>query len=276
MNVDVQPITRLEQGEIIFLPHESFPLTAQEQPLLHPGCVDPKTKSIKYAFAQQKVWGMSDSKHSHIFKDMLQRYVTFAQSLVARLLPHYASSGALITGNSSFRPVEAENRVQSKRHDDRLLHVDSFPSRPMHGKRILRVFTNIHPGGQPRIWNSGEPFATVAARFLPRIPTPLPGSAAFMQWLRITKEKRSPYDHYMLHIHDAMKLDDEYQKTVPHARVSFPAGTSWIVFSDQVSHAALSGQHLLEQTFLLPPQAMENPSLSPLKVLEALKGRTLV
>jgi len=97
-----------------------------------------------------------------------------------------------------------------------------------------------------------------------------------MRLVRITKEKRTPYDHYMMHIHDQMKLDDSYQTTVPRSEINFPAGSTWIAFTDQVSHAALSGQYAMEQTFFLPPDAMCNPSLSPLRILEGLKHQRLV
>ncbi len=192
--------------------------------------------------------------------------------LIIALLPAYAPY--LTVGNTSFRPVEAEGRVQSKRHDDRLLHVDAFPSRPMQGRRILRVFTNIHPT-QPRIWRVGEPFADVAAHFLPRIKPPLPGSAALLKLLKITKGKRTPYDHYMLGLHDRMKLDDAYQRDVKQVVIEFPPGATWIVYSDQVSHAAISGQHAMEQTFTLPAAAQVRPETSPLAVLEGMKGRAL-
>ncbi len=40
-------------------------------------------------------------------------------------------------------------------------------------------------------------------------------------------------------------------------------------------HAALSGQHAFEQTYLLPVGAMLDEAGSPLRVLERLTGRTL-
>jgi len=47
-------------------------------------------------------------------------------------------------------------------------------------------------------------------------------------------------------------------------------------FTDSVSHAAMSGQLVFEQTFYLPVRAMKNPERSPLRVLERLARRTLV
>jgi hypothetical protein len=48
-----------------------------------------------------------------------------------------------------------------------------------------------------------------------------------------------------------------------------------MAFTDQVSHAATQGQYQLEQTFLLPVDAMGEPERSPLRVLERIKGRPL-
>jgi len=78
-----------------------------------------------------------------------------------------------------------------------------------------------------------------------------------------------------LQIHDRMKFDRGYQLTVDKKELCFPAQSSWIVQTDHVSHAALSGQHLLEQTFYLPVNAMMDPGKSPLKVLEQLMGSKL-
>jgi len=57
--------------------------------------------------------------------------------------------------------------------------------------------------------------------------------------------------------------------------VAFPAGATWLCFTDQVLHAALSGHSALEQTFHLPVDAMARPERSPLRVLERLTGRVL-
>ena len=65
-----------------------------------------------------------------------------------RLFPHY--KGHLTRGNSSFRPSQVATRVTSWRKDDTRLHIDAFPSNPMHGTRLLRVFSNVNPSGQPR------------------------------------------------------------------------------------------------------------------------------
>ena len=77
-----------------------------------------------------------------------------------------------------------------------------------------------------------------------------------------------------LNIHDTMKNRDEYQRDVVQNEFHFQPGSTWIVFTDQVSHAAMGGQHLFEQTFYLPVRAMADERKSPLRVLE--RGYALV
>lgn len=67
----------------------------------------------------------------------------------------------------------------------------------------------------------------------------------------------------MLALHDQMKLHDTYQANLKKTRFDFPAYSTWVVFTDQVSHAALGRQYLLEQTFYLPVSGMQNPNTSP-------------
>ena len=103
----------------------------------------------------------------------------------------------------------------------------------------------------------------------------LTGSALLLRALRVTKSRRSAYDALMLQLHDRMKQDLDFQRECEQERVDFPAGTTWMTFTDQVGHAAMAGQYQLEQTFLLPVDAMADPERSPLRILERLKGRRL-
>jgi hypothetical protein len=91
----------------------------------------------------------------------------------------------------------------------------------------------------------------------------------------VTKSTRSAYDALMLQLHDRMKEDDHFQRETPQTAVDFPAATTWLAFTDQVSHAAMAGQYQLEQTFLLPVDALMDENRSPLRVLERRLGRRL-
>ena len=59
-------------------------------------------------------------------------------------------------------------------------------------------------------------------------------------------------------------------------RDSLAPGCCWLVFTDQVLHAALGGEFALEQTFHLDIAEMAEPERAPVKVLERLSGKTLV
>jgi hypothetical protein len=203
----------------------------------------------------------------------MARFADQADRLLRDLLPGYAPG--LERARTSFRPAEIAGREMPWRKDDTRLHVDAFPSRPTRGRRILRVFANADPAGGPRRWHVAEPFEAHARRFLPRLRRPLPGSATLLRLAGLTKGRRSAYDHLMLGLHDAAKRDAAYQAEAPREVVEFPAGTTWIVFTDQVPHAALAGRCAFEQTFQVDPAVMAEPASAPLRVLERMTGRVL-
>lgn len=265
----------LEEGKAVFLPKSPFILNEQEKFFLNPDHVDPKSKNISYNFRNDQLKGaLYQGREADQCKMMVKRYALFSKELLEHLFPSYAAH--LIQGRTSFRPVEACGRVTSYKKDDTRIHVDAFPSNPVQGRRILRVFTNVNPSGKPRVWRLGEPFKEVVKKMAPRVRQPLPGLASLMKFFKITKEQRSLYDHYMLHMHNQMKGDDEYQKNVLQQEIQFPAGSSWIVFSDSVSHAAMSGQYLFEQTFYLNPAHMLDQEKAPVRVLEKFLNKVLV
>jgi hypothetical protein len=270
----MRAIAALESGKILYFPQLPFEISNLEQKFLSPSCVDTKTKNISYDSRRDHIKGaVCDEGDRAAIKNMMRRYKNFTQGLINKLLPHYNVS--LASARTSFRPVEILGRPTSYRKDDTRLHVDAFPSSPNQGRRILRIFCNINPQGKDRVWRMGEPFAAVAQRFVPKLPKQIPGTARFMQLLKITKGYRTPYDHLMLHMHDNMKADLGYQANAVQAELRFPPGSTWIVYTDCVSHAAMTGQHLLEQTFHLPVSAMQQPALAPISILEKICSRKL-
>jgi len=206
--------------------------------------------------------------------ELMERFAKSARQFIDLLLPEYKQH--LRSGRTSLRPVEIAGRKSSWRKDDTRLHVDSFPSTPMRGERILRLFSNVNPNGKPRCWRVGGPFEEVAKRFAPGVSRPFPGANLLMQSLRITRGRRSLYDHYMLQLHDRMKADDDYQRNSEQTPFDFPPGASWMVFTDQAPHAASSGQHQFEQTFYIPADHMVCPDKSPLRILERVTGTKMI
>jgi len=265
----------IEQGKVLYFPNLAFHLEPGERQLLDPAIADPKRKNISLDATGTLHGVLGDAATQSAASAMIARYQASARALVAGLFPEY--TGKLRVAPTSLRVHEVKTRQnESWRKDDTRLHVDAFPSRPTHGERILRVFTNINPNGAPRVWRVGEPFEDMARRFLPGIKPQTPGSAWLQSLLHITKTPRTAYDHLMLHLHDDMKEDMNYQQTCPQLTIPFPPGCVWVCFADHATHAVMSGQFMMEQTFFLPVKAMAHPEWSPLGVLERLTGKGLV
>lgn len=272
-NARRRAIDELEAGHVLYFPRLAFPLTESESRFLSPA-VAGKSKNVSYDIGSGKLQGsgLDDATREPLAR-MMARFATDSEELLNNLLPTYHAG--LIRARTSFRPAEVAGRSTSWRKDDTRLHVDSFPASPVRDKRILRVFTNVNPHGKSRSWRFGEPFETVATRFLPQLRAPARGSSQLLWLARVTKSRRSNYDSFMLQIHDRMKADMDYQSSAKQAAQDFPPGSTWIAFTDQVSHAAMAGQYLLEQTFYLPVGSMLDPSKSPLRILERLTNRKL-
>ncbi|MGH8799883.1 MAG: Kdo hydroxylase family protein [Casimicrobiaceae bacterium] len=264
-------IRTLEGGGVLTLPRLAFELAADERRFLSPRWSDGRAKNI--SFDGGKLKGARGAPEAiEALSRMVARFAADASGLVTTLFPRYAPH--VKRARTSFRPQSAVGRAVSWRKDDSRLHVDAFPSRPNHGERILRVFCNVSPD-EDRVWRVGEGFETVARRFLPRIRPPLPGATRVLAALRVTKGVRTAYDHLMLGLHDGAKADLAYQSSCEQRIVRFAPGTTWLCFSDQVMHAAVSGQYMLEQTIDLPLAALYDGERSPLAILERLCGRRL-
>lgn len=273
---NLSAIEPLEQGKVLFLPHLCFGLSEQEKQLLDPTLVDVKRKNISFKPLEGVLTGITDESKVALTRQLLERYYQSCLSLVTQLLPEYTTVLRSPTNSLRLHPVTAWRDKTSWRKDDSRLHVDAFPSRPNYGERIIRIFTNINPYGEPRAWRVGEDFTQLARRYLPQLERYSPLSSWLQHKLGITKRRRSHYDHLMLQLHDKMKSDLDYQQNGLQQAIDFPSGSSWICFSDQTPHAAMGGQFMLEQTFLLPVDGMKNPQHSPLKILETLTNKTLI
>ena len=269
-----QVIAALEGGQVVVLPHLAFNLLPEEERFLSSIWSDKKAKNISLR-PNAGLRGATGSELDMLaLRGMIERFASQSQQLISKILPSYTPN--LTVANTSFRPFEVEARVSSYRKDDTRLHPDAFPSNPTQGTRLLRVFNNVNPDGKPRVWRVGEPFTQMATQFLPKTKALFPLQAWLMKQLHITKRKRTEYDHRMLQLHDQVKADMDYQKNSPQQSVNFMPGTTWIVYSDQVLHAAMSGQYMFEQTFHLPVSGLKNPETAPLSVLEKMLKRSLI
>lgn len=266
----------LKKGKCFIYPNYRLDFILPKKTFLKPQVLGSGSKNISYNPMSGKVKGSNFQDDQGVMRltTLMARFAKDSRQLLDRLIPSYKT--ALMTGRTSFRPAEIQGRKTSILKDDTRLHVDAFPATPNQGKRILRVFTNVNPLGQSRHWHLGEPFEKVLLQFLPKLQKPFFGTRKLLSALKITKSYRTLYDHYMLMLHNQMKLSDQYQKKVEKTEVHFLPGATWIAMTDSVSHAALSGQFMLEQTFYLPVSAMQQPAQSPLLILEQALGKRLI
>ena len=264
----------VEAGKVLYFPRLGFAVQPEEQALLREDTLAPKSRNVSLGADGVLKGAAGSAQDQQALAAMVGRFRQQALQLVDDLLPEY--KGQLRVAPTSFRPKQVETRAQSVRADDQRMHVDAFPSRPSYGERLLRVFTNLNPHGVPRVWRVGEDFETIARRFLPQAKPYRPWQAKLLNAVHATKSLRSEYDHLMLQLHDLMKFDEAYQKNGTQVTVPFPPGSVWVCFSDQATHAVMSGQFMMEQTLYLPPGKEVDPQASPLAILTRLMGRPLV
>jgi 3-deoxy-D-manno-oct-2-ulosonic acid (Kdo) hydroxylase len=280
---------QLEGGDILFFPQTPVRLTADDTSfLLGQQQTDSSLhKNIAYKPNIDKLSGFDAKTASPAAVERLHAIMRrYSQSVVAFLtgfLAPYQANWHL--DYASFRPQEEQGRDLPLRRRNDLLHTDAFPTRPTHGARILRFFNNIHPD-RTRDWVVSDPFAATVRQFAPQQIAPQPNTAfsrlgkgaarAIGLGAAIPSLKRSPYDDFMMRFHNFLKENPRWQAECPKYPYQFPAGSSWMVYTDTVPHAVLAGQYALEQTFLVRPEAMVQPEVSPLKVLEEIAHAPLV
>ncbi len=263
----------LETGGVVLFPTLPFTLGEEEDRFLDPAILA-RAKNVSLDPASGRLSGAKvEGRDLADLSAMLARFSACADALLAAVAPGYV--GALQKRRTSFRPGAVSQRVLSARKDDRRLHMDAFPTSPVQGRRILRVFANVNPAGEARVWEVGEDGFEAFARRSPLRATLPRAKAWWLERLGLTRGPRTPYDQLMLELHDGAKLDGAYQAQAAKRRLELPAGSMWIVYTDSVLHAALQGQHALEQTYLLPVDAMQDSAQAPLRILERLTGRTL-
>ena len=279
---------RLETGDILYFPQTpiSFPpddlsfLLGQQQTgsTLH--------KNIAYKPNLDSVSGLDDASPTSAaqLQAIMRRYSQDVSRFLSEFLSPYQGRWQL--DYASFRPQEEEGRDLPLRRRNDLLHTDAFPTRPTRGARILRFFNNIHPT-RTRDWVVSDPFPVLAPLYAPeQISLPATGNSASRALRSVANAaglghaipslKRSPYDDFMMRFHNFLKENASFQADCRKEYLQFPPGSSWMVYTDMVPHAVLSGQYALEQTFLVEHQAMVAPEFSPLSVLQAMTHSALV
>lgn len=263
----------LERGRIVHFPRCPIPLPAPEdQDFLRQGLAPYlRKKNVSYYPGADRLSGLQApasllERARLILRDHSIRVREFLQ----RAMPGFAS--AWTPGTSSFRPLEEQGRALSPHASNELIHVDAGAYGATHGDRILRFFVNLNPARE-RVWISKGTFEDLLRRhgdeagvrrgkLEPRVP-----ERAFSGLVHLASRAlpmlrvidTSPYDRRMRRFHNWMKDSPTFQQP-PHQRFCFAPGSSWMVLTDGVSHACMSGQHALVDTFLVPLRNCKRPA----------------
>jgi hypothetical protein len=275
----------LEAGDILFFPiapplisdeDRAFLLTQKQSHVqIH--------KNVSYRPTQDHLRGIDQSnaaQRERVHK-IMRSFSTKAIAFMSTYLKRYASQWKI--DFASFRPIEEQGRKVKFHSRNDLLHFDNFPSRPSHGDRLLRLFVNVNPE-RPRVWVTSDNFASLATQFAGKIGlTRAPGlldackrtAVKLGARMGLPVTDRPPYDAFMLRFHHVMKEDSAFQKECRKDHWEFPAGSAWMVFTDTASHACLSGQYMMEQTFIVRRSSLIHPELAPIAILEQIAGYPL-
>lgn len=280
---------QLERGKIVYFPESPVPFpTEPDLEFLRnelPGVL--RRKNISYHPEQHRVVGIGGSRDVRrraleIFREHSGRVQAFLKESIAPLARDWT------VATSSFRPLQERGRDLPVHASNERVHVDAGAYGATHGNRILRFFMNAHPQ-EDRVWISKGTFPDVYRRYGRSADLAPPGahprdlsegmgnrvysevlkglSFAGLPFARLVDT--SPYDRLMRRFHNFMKDSPEFQGSPEgHRQFAFPPGSAWMVFTDMVTHACLSGQHAFIDTFIIPLANCGHPELAPFSILQ--------
>jgi hypothetical protein len=272
-----EPISRslcmaLERGDIVYFQRTPIALGAADLAFLRAQRQSGASyhKNIAYRPTEGRLTGYA-GEDSERMRSVMMRFSDAALAALRQFLSPYRFD----IDFASFRPLEEQNRPAKLHARNDLLHVDSFPTRPTHGRRILRFFVNIHPA-MDRVWKTGPPFPELARRYAQSSGL-LDKARRKTLWTQLASAGgafgltvRPAYDRFMLAFHHWLKANSTFQNDPTNNQWQFPPMSSWMAFTDTVSHAVLSGQYALEQTVLVKRESLVQPDIAPVTVVEQL------
>ena len=280
----------LERGEIvrfprcpIELPDESDLEFLREDLASHL-----RNKNVSYHPETDSVPGLkADPARTERTQRILKQHAARVEAFLQRTMP--ALTRGWTVGTSSFRPIQEKGRDLSAHASNELVHIDAGAYGPTYGDRVLRFFVNVNPV-EDRVWATRGAFPELYARFgrAARI-TPDTRSRASLErgpldqlrtgFLRTLAAAglpqamlvdSSPYDRTMRRFHNYMKDEPAFRDdTSKEKEIRFAPFSAWMVLTDMVSHASLSGQYALVNTFLLRLASCRLPEFAPYRILSA-------
>jgi hypothetical protein len=289
-NQDLAQVSRfeighaLESGEIIRFPRCPFPMpAAADLALLRDEL--PKqlnTKNVSYHPESDQVHGIRERSElrDRVYR-LLKSHSGAVEAFLKKIIPHLTENWTV--GTSSFRPIQEKGRDLKPHASNELVHIDAGAYGATNGDRILRFFVNVNTS-EDRVWATKGTFsqlytkhaaaAGIAGRHsvdkgaLGHMRTALLRSLAAAGVKEAMVADSSPYDRLMRRFHNYMKDTPSFQAhDADYHELRFPPGSAWMVFTDTASHASVSGQHALVNTFIVRLSQCRLQDAAPLNIL---------
>jgi hypothetical protein len=280
----------LERGEIvqfprcpIELPDESDLKFLREDLASHL-----RNKNVSYHPETDSVPGLkADPARTERAQRILKQHAARVEAFLQRTMP--ALTRDWTVGTSSFRPIQEKGRDLSPHASNELVHIDAGAYGPTYGDRVLRFFVNVNPV-EDRVWATRGAFPELYARFgraaritpdtrkhaslergpLDQLRTGFLRTLAAAGLPQAMLIDSSPYDRTMRRFHNYMKDEPAFRDdTSKEKEIRFVPFSAWMVLTDMVSHASLSGQYALVNTFLLRLASCRLPQFAPYRILSA-------
>jgi hypothetical protein len=250
-----------------------------------------KLKNVSYHPEVDRVTGLkADAETTARLTGILKGHLKDVSAFLHQHIGHLTTEWTI--GTCSFRPIQERGRNLKPHASNELVHLDAGAYGATDGDRILRFFVNCNDH-EDRIWATKGPVQDIVSRFgheaglidghgrlavgLTKAASDKALSGIVRGLARLNPLARvldtSPYDRAMRRLHNYMKDAEAFrQDPRGYEEIRFPPYSSWMVFTDSVSHASLSGQFAFVTTIIVRREYMQRPEFAPFNVLAGLKG----
>lgn len=282
----------LETGRVVYFPRPPIEIPDEtDLEWLRSGLdANLKAKNLSYHPESDSIPRFdADAETKQRVERLLRQHGERVAAFWRRVLPDFIPGATF--GTTSFRPVEEQGRDLKPRSSNELVHIDAGAYGATNGARILRFFVNVHPS-RDRVWGTKGSFEDLMRRHAPlwaaakggkpRVPVRKGAFDRIYSSLVSTASKAypllrvidsSPYDRSMRRIHNYMKETEDFkQSRSGYQEIRFPPMSAWMVFTDGISHAALTGQYALVSTALIPLENCRDINRTPFGILAAANG----
>jgi hypothetical protein len=282
----------LEEGGIVFFPQSPVPLPSGDDLEFFRTALPKllKLKNISYHPEAGHVRGLdsADADTAERVTRVLVGVSDEIERFIRTRMPGLSKNRTV--GTCSFRPIQEKGRNLKPHASNELVHIDAGAYGATNGDRILRFFINVNPR-EDRVWASKGRFPELYLRHgnsagvrttqprslkkgpLDHLRTGILKGVAKLGAPAAHMLDSSPYDRVMRQFHNYMKDSPAFhadQEGLQEFR--FPPFSAWMVFTDMVSHASVSGQHAFVQTSIVRLANCRKPELAPYNILQGVSA----